>query len=85
MPISKVQLLEGKRFQRLALREMEMEETIGRSNVIVMMLEDMSMERLSFTLSTEILAFISLQTSNQNIQSTTAEDAQLLAILRSAV
>ena len=76
MLISRAQLLEGKRFQRLALKETEMVEIIGKSNVIVMMLEGMSLERLSSSLSTETPVFTSSQISNQNIQSTTAEDAR---------
>jgi hypothetical protein len=76
MPISRAQLLEGKRFQRLALKETEMVEIIGKSNVIVMMLEGMYLERLSSSLSTETPVFTFFQISNQNIQSTTAEDAR---------
>jgi len=76
MLISRAQLLEGKRFQRLALKETEMVEIIGKSNVIVMMLEAMSLERRSSSLSTETPVFTSSQISNQNIQSTTAEDAR---------
>ena len=76
MLISRAQLLEGKRFLRLALKETEMVEIIGKSNVIVMMLEGMSLERLSSSLSTETQVFTSFQISNQNIQSTTAEDAR---------
>ncbi len=76
MLISRAQLLEGKRFLRLALKETEMVEIIGKSNVIVMMLEAMSLERRSSSLSTETPVFTSSQISNQNIQSTTAEDAR---------
>ena len=37
MPISRVPLLADKKYLHLALREMEMVEIIGKSNVIVMM------------------------------------------------
>lgn len=77
MPISRVLWLVGKRYLHLALRETVMEEIIGKSNVIVMMLVGMCLEKQSSSLSTETQAFISFQISNQNIQSTTAEDARL--------
>ena len=85
MLISRVLSQVGKRFQHSALREMETEETTGRSNVIVMMLEAMFMEKLNFTLNTETQVFISSQISNLNTQSTTVEDAPSWDIQRSAV
>ncbi len=76
MPISRVLSLADRRYRLSALRETVMEEIIGKSNVIVMMLVGMSLEKQSSSLSTETQAFISFQISNQNIQSTIAEDAR---------
>ena len=85
MLISRVLSQVGKKFQPSALRGMETEETTGKSNVIVMMLEAMFMEKLNFTLNTETQVFISSQISNLNTQSTTVEDDPSWDIQRSAV
>jgi len=56
--------------------------TTGRLNVKVMMLMDMSMERLTFILSTETLVYICTLMEVPNTQNIIAEGAQSLVILR---
>ena len=66
----------------LETTEKEMEVTTGRLNVKVMMLMDMSMERLTFILSTETLVYICTLMEVPNTQNIIAEGAQSLVILR---